>query len=63
MAPALDGVEALLLDLSGVIYVQDEAVPGATEALSEFRERGIPMSESRRRSSASWAPGTASSST
>jgi HAD superfamily hydrolase (TIGR01458 family) len=40
---ALDGVEALLLDLSGVIYVQDEAVPGAAEALSDLRERGVPI--------------------
>ena len=29
MAPALEGVEGLLLDLSGVIYVQEEAVPGS----------------------------------
>jgi HAD superfamily hydrolase (TIGR01458 family) len=43
MAARLDRVEALLLDLSGVIYVQDEAVPGAAEALAEFRERGIPL--------------------
>jgi phospholysine phosphohistidine inorganic pyrophosphate phosphatase len=39
----LDGVEALLLDLSGVIYVQDEAVPGAPEALARLREAGIPI--------------------
>jgi HAD superfamily hydrolase (TIGR01458 family) len=37
----LDGVEALLLDLSGVIYVQDEAVPGAAEALEQLREAGL----------------------
>src|SRR5918994_1175866 len=40
---ALDGVEALLLDLSGVVYVQDEAVPGAAEALSALRERDVPL--------------------
>jgi HAD superfamily hydrolase (TIGR01458 family) len=39
----LDGVEALLLDLSGVIYVQDEAVPGAAEALARLREAGVPI--------------------
>jgi HAD superfamily hydrolase (TIGR01458 family) len=39
----LDGVEALLLDLSGVIYVQDEAVPGAAEALEQLREAGFPI--------------------
>jgi HAD superfamily hydrolase (TIGR01458 family) len=39
----LDGVEALLLDLSGVIYVQDEAVPGAAETLEQLREAGFPI--------------------
>jgi HAD superfamily hydrolase (TIGR01458 family) len=43
MSAALDGVDALLLDLSGVIYVQDEAVPGAAEALSRFRDEGVPL--------------------
>ena len=42
-ASALDEVEALLLDLSGVIYVQDEAVPGAAEALSRFRDDRVPL--------------------
>src|SRR5437763_12390474 len=40
MAAALDQVEGLLLDLSGVIYVEEEAVPGAAEALQSFREAG-----------------------
>jgi HAD superfamily hydrolase (TIGR01458 family) len=43
MAAALDRVEGLLLDLSGVIYVEDEAVPGAAEALERFRDTGIPI--------------------
>jgi phospholysine phosphohistidine inorganic pyrophosphate phosphatase len=43
MAASLEGVEGLLLDLSGVVYVQDEAVPGAAEALADFRARGIPV--------------------
>lgn len=43
MAAALEGVEGLLLDLSGVIYVQDEAVPGAAEALERLRSAGIPI--------------------
>jgi HAD superfamily hydrolase (TIGR01458 family) len=43
MAPALEGVEGLLLDLSGVIYVQDEVVPGAAEALERFRAAGVPI--------------------
>jgi HAD superfamily hydrolase (TIGR01458 family) len=37
----LDGVEALLLDLSGVLYVEDEAVPGAHEALERLRESDL----------------------
>jgi HAD superfamily hydrolase (TIGR01458 family) len=37
----LDGVEALLLDLSGVLYVEDEAVPGAQEALERLRGSGL----------------------
>jgi len=40
---ALEGVEGLLLDLSGVIYVEDEAVPGAAEALADLRSRGLPI--------------------
>jgi HAD superfamily hydrolase (TIGR01458 family) len=43
MAGSLENVEGLLLDLSGVVYVQDEAVPGAAEALAGFRERGLPI--------------------
>jgi phospholysine phosphohistidine inorganic pyrophosphate phosphatase len=43
MAGALVGVEGLLLDLSGVIYVQDEAVPGAAEALERLRSAGLPI--------------------
>ena len=43
MAAALEGIEGLLLDLSGVVYVQDEAVPGAAEALRRLRDRGIPI--------------------
>jgi HAD superfamily hydrolase (TIGR01458 family) len=39
----LNRVEALLLDLSGVVYVEDEAVPGAAEALGRLRERGLPL--------------------
>jgi HAD superfamily hydrolase (TIGR01458 family) len=43
MATALEGVEGLLLDLSGVIYVQDAAVPGAADALERLRSEGIPI--------------------
>ena len=43
MAAALEGIEGLLLDLSGVLYVQDEAVPGAAEALQRLRDRQTPI--------------------
>jgi HAD superfamily hydrolase (TIGR01458 family) len=43
MAAALEGIEGLLLDLSGVLYVQDEAVPGAADALAKLRGDGIPL--------------------
>lgn len=43
MADALEGIEGLLLDLSGVVYVQDEAVPGAAEALRRLRDRQTPI--------------------
>jgi HAD superfamily hydrolase (TIGR01458 family) len=43
MAAALEGIEGLLLDLSGVLYVQDEAVPGAADALAKLRDGGIPL--------------------
>jgi HAD superfamily hydrolase (TIGR01458 family) len=40
---ALEGVEGILLDLSGVMYVEDEAVPGAAETLAAVRSRGLPI--------------------
>jgi phospholysine phosphohistidine inorganic pyrophosphate phosphatase len=43
MAAALEGMEGLLLDLSGVLYVQDEAVPGAADALAKLRDGGVPL--------------------
>ena len=43
MTASLDGIEGVLLDLSGVVYVQDEAVPGALEALAGMRDAGIPI--------------------
>jgi HAD superfamily hydrolase (TIGR01458 family) len=43
MAAALEGIEGLLLDLSGVLYVQDEVVPGAADTLAKLRDGGIPL--------------------
>jgi phospholysine phosphohistidine inorganic pyrophosphate phosphatase len=39
----LEGIEGVLLDLSGVVYVQDEGVPGAAEALAMLRDAGLPI--------------------
>jgi HAD superfamily hydrolase (TIGR01458 family) len=36
-------VEALLLDVDGVLVVSWEPVPGAPEALAELRRRGVPF--------------------
>jgi HAD superfamily hydrolase (TIGR01458 family) len=35
--------KALLLDLDGVLYVEDEPVPGAREAVAELRRRGLAL--------------------
>jgi phospholysine phosphohistidine inorganic pyrophosphate phosphatase len=43
MTDALEGIEGLLLDLSGVVYVQDEAVPGAAQALAKLRAADLPI--------------------
>jgi Predicted sugar phosphatases of the HAD superfamily len=40
-APLIDGYDALLLDLDGVVYLGRRAVPGAPEALSEAAARGV----------------------
>jgi HAD superfamily hydrolase (TIGR01458 family) len=34
-------VRALLIDLDGVLYVEDEPIPGAKEAVAALRERGL----------------------
>ncbi|TVP81705.1 TIGR01458 family HAD-type hydrolase [Thioalkalivibrio sp.] len=39
----MDSVEALLLDLSGVLYIGDEAVPGAREAVEKAWGAGLPL--------------------
>jgi HAD superfamily hydrolase (TIGR01458 family) len=39
----LDDVRALLLDLDGVLYVDDEPVPGAVDAVAVLRERGASL--------------------
>jgi HAD superfamily hydrolase (TIGR01458 family) len=43
MPGGLGGTQAMLLDLDGVLYVEDEPVPGAREAVAELRERGLAL--------------------
>jgi HAD superfamily hydrolase (TIGR01458 family) len=43
MPGRLDAIRALLLDLDGVLYVEDEPVPGARDAVAELRERGVAL--------------------
>jgi ribonucleotide monophosphatase NagD (HAD superfamily) len=39
----LTGVRALLIDLDGVLYVEDERTAGAVEAVKRLREGGIAL--------------------
>jgi HAD superfamily hydrolase (TIGR01458 family) len=42
-ASPLAGVEALLIDLDGVLYVEDEPIAGAREAVAALRAAGLPL--------------------
>jgi HAD superfamily hydrolase (TIGR01458 family) len=35
------GVRALLIDLDGVLYVEDDPIPGAVEAVEQLRQRAL----------------------
>jgi HAD superfamily hydrolase (TIGR01458 family) len=39
----LDGIAALLIDLDGVLYVEDERVPGSLEALKRLRDSSLAL--------------------
>ena len=39
----LDDIRALLIDLDGVLYVEDEPIPGASEAVQQLRARGLAL--------------------
>ena len=39
----LKDVRALLIDLDGVLYVEEEPIAGAAEAVRRLRERGLPL--------------------
>ena len=34
---------AVLIDLAGVLYVGDQAIPGAVDALARLRAAGLPL--------------------
>jgi len=38
---SLEGIEAMLVDLDGVLYVEEGAVPGAKEAVGRLRAAGL----------------------
>ena len=39
----LEDVAALLIDLDGVLYIEDERIPGAAEAVGRLRSRGLAL--------------------
>jgi HAD superfamily hydrolase (TIGR01458 family) len=39
----LEDVRALLIDLDGVLYVEEQPIAGAAEAVRRLRERGLPL--------------------
>jgi len=41
--PALTGIRALLIDIDGVLYVEDEPIAGARDALARLRASGLAM--------------------
>lgn len=44
MSPAtFEHIHALLIDLDGVLYVEEEPIPGAVEALQRFRGGGLKL--------------------
>jgi len=40
LSPLLQGYDHVLLDLDGCVWIEDECVPGSTEALTELRSAG-----------------------
>jgi HAD superfamily hydrolase (TIGR01458 family) len=39
----MEAIRGLLIDLDGVLYVEDEPVHGAADAIAELRARGLPL--------------------
>jgi HAD superfamily hydrolase (TIGR01458 family) len=43
VCPVLEGLEAVLVDLDGVLYVEDEVIDGAREAVERLRDLGLAL--------------------
>ena len=43
LAGVLTGVQALLIDLDGVLYVEEEPIVGAVQAVERLRDGGLPL--------------------
>jgi len=43
MAPNLSQIKGFLFDLDGTVYVENDPIPGAIEALNRLRDRGLPL--------------------
>ena len=41
LAPNLDGIEAVFLDLDGTIYMGDNLIEGAVDFLNRIEQKGI----------------------
>jgi HAD superfamily hydrolase (TIGR01458 family) len=39
----IDQVHGFLIDLDGVMYIEDRAIPGANDTVNHLRERGFPI--------------------
>ena len=43
MAPLIEEYRAFIIDLDGVVYLLNEPIPGAREAILRIQERGLPF--------------------
>ncbi len=43
MKSLLDNISGLLIDLDGVVYISNQAIPGAAEAITRLKTKNIPL--------------------